>query len=419
MAFPFAQAQQVKWPLTLQATSYQVRFPEGVGNWTVTLSEAGKLKNREMYGNASGLFPNSDAAALMLLPEDSKNNDIKTFVSDLGLKDQITLGSTVALFMVQLPPGSSNLMGSYAYQRMVCVVKDGKNTGTLKGEAYLARLPRGNITPAQPLNQPCYVTPEAPNTTNFVRKPTPDALGWPIEMKAGQDWNLVIRPQLGEPSAKWNLQINTVNGNNAVGQATGVTNAPVEFQYFPPNHPQYPNTLAMQIGRDNDPNANVCLFSFTNNGYTPDKTVIGKVMVGQTLCILTLGKGDLSQLGSTTPPAWLTSAKKQPYQGGNWTLEMFGLTYRLNFDKQEKDGWSGKATLTANSNPEKLPPDWQYRLVWLGQTIRLQVTLGAVNLTCQLQEQYQNAQYGSLSGDATLTVNGQSQDNPCRVTLNL
>lgn len=403
-------AQTVTFPVTFEGPqTWQVRFEEGVGNWTFQLGTPGAVRGRQLTGTATGRTAGNRAAAFMFTAEDlSAGRDRAT-----GVVDGLPKLSRYALFAVE--PENGQIIGGNAYYRLLCVVTGPPAPGnptTLAGRAYAASLNR----PAQDLGVGCAATRENGTPTTYSRPATPTALGWPVLPNAGQNWTLQTRPAFGAPTAKWNVRVDSATASAGQGQATGLSSAPAEFRYFDRSDRQYPDTLAVQIGQDNDPRAVVCLFSFASNGYTPGLTVTGRALLTDTLCELTLGAlAPGSSVGAAQPPRWLDAVNRVPKAGQSWKFSNFLLTYRLDFDRAEADGWSGRATLTDNGTAEKLPTDWTYRLTWLATGLKLDVTRGGVTFSCVLPEQAQGALGGSLSGDSALILNGKrEQDGNCR-----
>lgn len=407
-----AHAQTLSLPLTFDGPqTWQVRFDEGIGNWTFRLTTTGAVKGRQLTGTATSRTAGNRAAAFMFTPDDLKAG--RDRVS--GIVDSLPNLNQYALFAVE--PDNGQIIGSGAYTRLLCIVSGppapGSAPNTLTGRAYAASLNR----PAQDTGVGCTATRETGTPTTFTRPATPQALGWPVLPQAGQNWTLQTRPAFSAPTAKWNVRVDTASGGAGQGQATGLSSAPAEFKYFDRSDRQYPDTLAVQIGEDRDPRAVVCLFSFASNGYTPGRTVLGRALLTDTLCELTLGAlAPGSSVGAAQPPRWLDGVNRVPKAGQTWTFSTFQLTYRLSFDRAEPDGWSGRATLTGNGTAEKLPTDWTYRLTWLATGLKLDVTLGGATFSCVLPEQAQGALGGSLSGDAVLLAGGKrQQENNCRV----
>ena len=143
-------------------------------------------------------------------------------------------------------------------------------------------------------------------------------------------------------------------------------------------------------------------------------------------CTATPGTGaGNSSTNSSAPvkaeaPVWLTSAKRAPVTGQSWRVEAFNVAWNLSFDKPEADGFTGKASIVENRSGDQLPSDWNFRLVYLGRTVRLEVSVGQAVISCLLDDQYQNAVNGVLQGQADLfsrAKTGSQAQSPCRVVL--
>jgi len=238
---------------------------------------------------------------------------------------------------------------------------------------------------------------------------------WPPRLEPGQIWNFVIEAQ-GQRFA-WNVRLAGAQNGVFEALAQGVDTRNAQVAYFAETLPgtNYKNVLVFDFKAPSTPSSFASPFTCL---IQPDGK--GTVVLAGVPCQATLGSAAAGISGSTAAPVWLREARKEPAVGQTWHLETFNVTWNLSFSKTESDGLSGGAKIVENRSGENLPPNWNFRLFYVGRTLRLDVTLGQATISCLLDDQFQNAVDGVLRGEANLysqNLQGSRGQSSCRVVL--
>jgi hypothetical protein len=238
---------------------------------------------------------------------------------------------------------------------------------------------------------------------------------WPPKLETGQVWNFAI--EFSGQRYAWNVQLGPIQGGAFAASAEGLDKRSAQVVYFADTLPgtNYKNVLVFDFKAPTTPSSFASPFTciIQSNGQ-------GSVVMAGIPCRATLGAAAVGAPSTAGAPIWLKEARKEPVPGQTWRLETFNVAWNLSFSKAESDGFSGTAKIVENRSGDPLPADWALRLIYMGRTIRLDISVGQAIISCLLEDQYQNAVNGTLRGEANLFSQGQQGSrgqSGCRVVL--